>query len=173
MSHERPQPPATPNPDDEFGLTRQEQLYNRVNDERFQAFLDDELTTIHRVETSSNNYGQFLFVTLSRMAGDQRRLISFYGLGEHELRERWIVSEWCYYRAHPFQDVIEQQLDRQEAQDLIQQRREEIAPYVHQRPQSGRGKLFELLADLADDDGASAEMDDLGDFADWLGDGLE
>jgi hypothetical protein len=173
MTAEHPKPPARPNPDDEFGLTEQEQLYNRVSDARFRAFLDDEQTTIHRLEESSNSYGEFLFVTVSRMAGDQRRLVTFYGLGEHEHRERWYVDEWFYYRAHPFPDVLEQQVDREKAEKLIQRRRDDIAPYVDQRPQSGRGKLFEMIADLTDDDGAIAEMDDLGDLADWLADGLE
>lgn len=65
------------------------------------------------------------------------------------------------------------QKHREEAQELISRRREEIAPYVNQQPQSGRGKLFEMIADLTDDDAALTEIDDLGDFADWLGDELD
>ena len=167
MSHERAKP-ALPNPDVEFGFTEPERLNNRVSDERFRTFLADEQTTIHRVEPSSNSYGAFLFVTISRLIGDKPHLVTLYGLGEHEHRERWYVDEWWWYRANPFQEVLEQQITREEADDLLQQRREEIAPYVNQRPQSRRGKLFELIADLTDDDGALAEMDDLGNLADWL-----
>ncbi len=55
----------------------------------------------------------------------------------------------------------------------IQARREEIAPFVSQNVQSGRGRLFEMLADLVDEDGALTEIEDMGDLADFLGDGLE
>lgn len=167
MSHERPRSPI-PNPDEEFGFTERERLYNRVTDGRLRAFLADDGTTIHRIEASSNSYGHFLFVTISRAAGDKSRLVTFYGLGEHEHRERWFVDEWCWYRANFLPGGIEQEIARDEAEELIQQRREEIAPYVNQQAQSGRGKLFELFADLTDDDCALAEMDDLGDLADWL-----
>lgn len=173
VSNEHPKPPAGPNPDDEFGFSKREQLFTRVSDARFQAFLDDEGTTIHRVEESSNSYGEFLFVTVSRTSGGHRRLVTFYGLGEHEHRERWLVDEWFYYRANPFPDVIAQELTRDDARALIQQRREDIAPYVNRRPQSGRGKLFEMIADLTDDDGAISEMEDLDGLADWLADNLD
>ena len=172
MSAEHTRLPSRPNPEDEFGFTKHEQLYSRISNARFQTFLDDENTTIHRIETSSNDYGEFLFITVSREIGAARRLVTFYGLGEHEHRERWYVDEWFYYRANPFPEVLEQQLDREEAQKLIRERRDDIAPYVGQRSQSGRGRLFEMIADLTDDDGAIAEMEDLDGLADWLADNL-
>jgi hypothetical protein len=62
----------------------------------------------------------------------------------------------------------------EEAEQLLQQRRAEIAPLVGKTTQSGRGKLFEMLADLTDEDGALSEMEDMGDdLADWLSHRLE
>jgi hypothetical protein len=37
-----------------------------VRDGRFKEILDDEQTIIHSAHESSNNYGDFLFVTVSR-----------------------------------------------------------------------------------------------------------
>lgn len=54
MSHERTQPHDTPPPDEGLNFTRREELFNRVNEKRMRAFLDDANTTIHRVEVSSN-----------------------------------------------------------------------------------------------------------------------
>lgn len=173
MSLERPKPIDTPPPDDDLTFTRREELFNRVTDDRFRAFLGNTNATIHRAEVSSNSYGSFLFLTISREREQRRECITFYGLGFHEYRERWFTAEWFWYRSNPFPDLLEKQLSREDAEALIQERLDEILPYLDDGLQSGRGKLFELLADLTDDDGAIAEMDDLGDFADWLGDELD
>lgn len=160
-------------PDDIFGFTHEEQLANRVSDARLRALLDDEQTIIHRVEESSNDYGEWLFITISRGKGEQQHLVTFYGLGEHERRERWLLDEWFWYRANPFRETLEQQISREEAEALIQQRRDDIAPYVDRHPQTKHGRIFEFLADLSDEDGAAVEIEDLGDIADWLADDLE
>jgi len=43
-----------------------------------------------------------------------------------------------------------------------------MRPDAVQPAQSARGRLFEMLADLTDEDGALAELEDLGDAADFL-----
>ena len=48
---------------------------------------------------------------------------------------------------------------------MLKARLESIEPYLDASIQSDRGRLFELLADLTDEDGALAELQDLGD--DW------
>ena len=53
---------------------------------------------------------------------------------------------------------------------IPQQRLERIRPHVRSDTQIARGRLFEKLADLTDEDGAYAELQDLGDLSDWLGD---
>jgi hypothetical protein len=48
MSKEQPQPPEP------FAFNEREQLYSKLNEQRFQALLADEQTTLHKVELSSN-----------------------------------------------------------------------------------------------------------------------
>jgi hypothetical protein len=161
-SKERPQPPEP------FDFTEDEKLWDRVSEARFNAWLEDEATRIHRVELAANNYGEFAFVTLSREAGGQRALMSFWGLGYHEHRERWITDHWRWYRANQFPATLKQQVSLEEAQEMLEQRRVDIAPYVEEAAQSARARLYELLADMTDEDGALAEIEDLGEAADWL-----
>ena len=167
MRKERPQPPEP------FSFTEREQLYSRISHERLQALMEDEQTTIHKVELSANLYGEFVFLTVSRPEGDKPQLWTLFGLGYHEHRERWLTQEWSFFRANPFPETLDQRVSKAEAQELLRERQEEIAPYATQDTQTGRGKLFEMLADLTDDDGALAEMEDLGDLWDTLGDSLE
>jgi len=89
-----------------FGLTEKEVLHWRVNNEHFEQIIQDIDTIIHDVKESSNNYGAFLFVSTSRK-GDQGRIwMTFYGLGYHEHRERWITDEWFWYQANPLPDMV-------------------------------------------------------------------
>jgi hypothetical protein len=100
--------------------------------------------------------------------------ITFFGLGYHDYRERWIANEWFWYRANEFPEVLKREVSKDEAQEMLRERREEIATYASQQTQSKRGKLFEMVADMTDDDGAISEMEDMGDdLADLLSDGLE
>jgi hypothetical protein len=170
MSHERT-PPAVPElkPGEGFGFTEQEKLDDRVSDERFKTFLNDPHTTIHQVDESTNNYGEFLFVTVSRPIGDEKReCATFFGYGYHEHRERWFTNEWLWYRANQFPETMRQQLTREEAKELLQQRRRWITPFITEEPQSDHARLFEFLADLTDEDGALTEIEDLEDLGRWL-----
>jgi hypothetical protein len=166
MSKERSQPEAA------FGFTEREKLFYRVSEARFQALLEDERITIHRIELSANDYGEFLFVTVSLPAaanqpvGERKSVVTMFGLGLHEFRERWITDEWFWYQAFSYPELLEQTVDKQDAQWLIEERREAIQPYVNSQQQSKRGKLFEMIADMTDDDGTIAEMEDFPDLFD-------
>ncbi len=169
-----------PQPHNAFEFTEREKLFERVSEARFKELLEDERTAIHRVELSANNYGEFLFVTLSQPeavsqpVGERKSVVTMFGLGYHEYRERWLTEEWFWYEAFSHSELLEQTMTKEEVEEILRERREEISPYLADRVQSRRGKLFEMLADLTDDDGAIAEMEDLGDdLADWLADGLD
>ena len=144
-----------------------------LSHERLLAFLEDEATVVHRVEENSNTYGEFMFVKLSRPGQERRIWMSFWGLGHHEQRERWLVDEWFIYRPNVFPGDEERMVDTEEVKTLLQKRREMVQTYARQSTQSERGKLFEMLADLGDDDSAYAEMQDLDDVAGWLIDSQE
>ena len=145
-----------------FAFTENEELFYRVSHERFTNMVFGQGTTIHKITIDGNNYGEFLFLTASRPTGEGRECISFWGLGLHEHRDRWLTQEWFFHRSNQFPDTMKQALSQEEAEQLIQARQEDIAPYVTKRDQSRCGQLFETLADLTDEDGAWAEMEDMG-----------
>lgn len=165
MRKEAPQPH-----EEGFGFTEGEQLFDRVSNKRFKALMEDERTTIHKVELSSNSYGEFLFVTASRPAGQGRGVVVFWGYGFHEYRERWLIHEWFMYETPTYQETLEQTLSHEEAQELIEQRLKEIAPFLSGTRQSERGRIFEMLADLTDEDGALADLEEMEDWLDSLDD---
>jgi len=53
-------------------------------------------------------------------------------------------------------------IDREGALSLVQARIDEIAPNISTKRQSKRAQLYELLADLTDEDGAATELEDMG-----------
>ena len=60
-----------------FGFTEREKLWDRVSDERMRALVFDDNTTIHQLTIDGNNYGEFLFLTVSRPAQQGRECITF------------------------------------------------------------------------------------------------
>ena len=169
VSPENPIP--TPEKSNPFGFTEHEQLWDRISHKRFLSILEDDQTTIHKIETDSNTFGEFQFVTTSRASGERHTYITFWGLGFHDYRERWITDYWRWYESDAYRVTADQTLTPDEAKVRIQEREAEIAAHIDREPQSERGKLFEMLADLTDEDGAWAELDDLegllGDEDEW------
>ena len=161
MLHEQPIQSSPKKPHEVFGLTEQEHFDWRVSNNRFMEIIDNEHTTIHTIKESSNNYGEFLFVTVSRAAEQGQIGMTFYGLGFHEYRERWFTDEWFWHQANTVPDMLQQQIPKEESEKLLKQRLESIAPHIQTDTQTERGRLFEILADLTDEDGALAEIEDL------------
>lgn len=155
-------------PEHGFGFTEREQLFDVVSDQRLYAFIADEATAIHSVQLSTNAYGEFLFVTLSRPGAEEREVTTFFGLGFHEYRERWFTNEWHWYESSPYAHTLEQTITKEETEAILRKRQEEISPSITSNTQSERGRLFEMLADLTDEDGALTELDDLGDWFEGL-----
>jgi hypothetical protein len=98
--------------------------------------------------------------------GERASVVTFWGLGYHEYRERWFTDEWFWYRAFSRPELLEQTVDKATARQLLEERRESIRPHMGSQRQSDRGRLFEILAELTDEDGALAELEDLDDLAD-------
>ncbi|NLW72117.1 MAG: hypothetical protein GXY37_04420 [Chloroflexi bacterium] len=116
---------------------------------------------MHALEESHNNYGEYLFVTLSRPGGKQRVFLTFYGLGFHEGRERWVYQEWYWYESVRGAGLERQRVPRDAARQQIDERHRECQASASHDAQTNRGRIFELLADLTDEDGAYIEMEDL------------
>jgi hypothetical protein len=158
---------APKKPCEEFGLTNEEQLFYRVSQKRFEEIFADNQTIIHDIRESENDFGEFLFVTTSRPGNQSRIGMTFYSLGFHDPRERWITQEWFWYHSYLQPDKLEEKIEKDEAKNIIQRRRESIRPLPSPTTQTWRGNLFELLADLTDEDGALAEMEDLESLDLW------
>ena len=168
MRQEREPDPAPKKPEEVFDLNEREALFGRINQERFKEILNDDQTKIHTIQESSNNYGEFTFVTASRPGESNPIIMTFYGLGYHEHRERWLTDEWFWYRSNLHDDQQEDLIPKDDAQELLEERLANIRPYIDQDSQTERGKFFELLADLTDEDGALAEMEDIEPYIDWI-----
>jgi hypothetical protein len=147
-----------------FGLTEQEHEEEKISHEHFFALLTDEQTNVHHLGLDTNSFGEFLFVTMSRPIAEGRTYLTFWGAGLHESRERWITDEWRWYETQQFLHTMPQKIAPEDAQALVQTRLDEIAPFVSTAIQSNRGKLYEQLARLTDEDNALSELEDLEDL---------
>lgn len=160
---QQPQPPAT-SLRDVFGFSNHEMLDYRLSHKRLMELIDDDRSVVHSVSLDYNNYGEWLFVTLSLPAGDKRHVVTFYGLGFHEYRERWYTDQWFWYRAHNFPDTMKQRVSKAETRRRIDESHERVSGSAKDAPEpSSHAALFALIADLTDEDGALAELDDLGE----------
>jgi hypothetical protein len=130
MTPEQFQSPAHKRPYEIFGFTERESLFWRVYQERFFEIIDDEQILIHDIKLSSNNYGDFLFVTASRPGATERIAMTFYGLGYHDHRECWIVNKWFWYQTSLDPHTNQDNIEKEEAKKIIQQRWEEISLYI-------------------------------------------
>ena len=90
--------------------------------------------------------------------------ITFYGLGFHEYRDRWFTNEWRWYETPFSSKSCQDEMDKEKALQQILDRRDEILRYAENETQSEEGYLFEMLAELTDDDGAISSFDDLYGF---------
>ena len=161
MSSEYREPLHAKTSAEEFGFTEQERLFDKVSHARFLEFLDDPKTRVHRIEESTNSFGEYLFVTVSRPGANKRIFMTFYGLGYHEYRERWITDEWNWYQSVRGGELEHENIPRQAAKQQVEERYREVKAYAQQDTQTRQGQLFEMIADLTDEDGALAEMQDL------------
>mgnify|MGYP001170089670 CR=1 FL=1 len=161
MSAEHREPRRPKTPAEEFGFTEHERLFDKISHTRFLEFLDDPKTRVHRIEESTNSYGEYLFVTVSRPGTKKRILVTFYGLGYHEYREKWIAEDWYWYESVQSSLITQPTIPRDEAKRLIEERYREVRAYAQNDTQTRQGQLFEMIADLTDEDGAWAEMQDM------------
>ncbi len=117
--------------------------------------------------TDTNHYGEWLFITLEadlprlhswQRDEPQRRQVTFWGLGYHDARERWLVDEWRWHESSPWQHtpVV---IGKREARAALDARRAHCAAEaaVAESP-SGRARLYGLICDPTDEDGAPAEL---------------
>ena len=150
-----------------FNFTENERLFGRISHQRFLGFVRESETRVHEITETTNSYGEFLFVTLSRCDDPEQGSLTFWGMGLHEHRERWVVDSWEWYNSHQTPDKLPV-ITREEALEKIAEREAYVKANATSEPQSRRAQMYEILADLTDDDAALTEMEDMGDLAWWL-----
>ena len=159
------QSPLTPeNPYQTFGFSESEILFYHITHKRFLEMLQDPKTKIHSVKESGNAYGEFLFVTVSRKVNGQQLIMTFYSLGFHEYRDRWFTDEWHWYQSYADSESCKGEISKDDAVHQIELRKNEVLTYAAEVTQSDEGYLFEMLAELTDDDSAIATFNDFSDF---------
>lgn len=143
-------------------LTDAEQLDERLNHSRLVGVLQRRDVIVHTVKDDHNAFGEFLFVTVSRKT-THPKAITFYGLGYHEYRERWLVNDWRFYESVLLNPTGLEVLSKAEALKIIAEREAEVRREAKPELRSGQALLYELLAELGDEDSALADMEDM----DW------
>lgn len=142
---------ASPLPHEPFSFTENERLFDQISHTRFEAMMRHEQTVIHEVSLSTNSFGEFLFVTASGTDAGTQRTVTFWGLGFHEPRERWLSEQWSWFTS---QRTFSEQVDKDTAFAEITKRRQDVLGWNRHEQPSKRAQLYALLADLTDEDGA-------------------
>lgn len=153
MSKERPNPCIT--------FTEREKLHDNISHTRFMALVMQPDVDVHEVKEDGNSFGEYVFVTLSCRTEQPKKLYTFWGLGYHEYRERWITDSWQWYESQQ-QPLKKPVLEKDEAITQIKEREAFVRANAAPTQQSRQAQLYELMADLTDEDGALSELEDLG-----------
>ncbi|NJM40669.1 MAG: hypothetical protein HC853_07820 [Anaerolineae bacterium] len=155
-----------------FSFTESELLAKQITHARFLELLNHSGPAIHTVRVTTNLYGEFQFVTISAQIpklnswetpSSDRRSITFWGLGYHDSRERWLCDEW---RWHPSQQPSDPahalRLSKPHVLNELAERHAFCRTEAQAaEPASARAQLFALFADLGDEDGATTMLEDM------------
>lgn len=144
-------------------FSEHERLNTTMTHKRFMALIERADVDIHEVKLDSNTFGEYLFITLSCRTDPTRTIYTFWGMGYHDYRERWITDSWGWYEASRKHHSLAV-LNKRKATQHIRDHEAQIRANATPEEQSEQAKLYELLADLTDEDGALTELQDLG----WL-----
>lgn len=145
-----------------FGLTDREDLFTELTDDRFNALVNDPQNAVYEVDQSSNNYGEFLFVTIGRDVGGKTIYLTAYGMGYKEASGRWITATWQFYSGSNYRNA--KPMPKATAVKQIEAARQEALKSAKEdadRVRTKEQRAFEFIAELTDDDGAWAELQDI------------
>ncbi len=123
-------PPETDQPKPDFGFTDTERLLERLSHERLMVFLQDPRTAIHHIEVSTQEAGEFLYLTLSQRVGEERLFLTFWGLGFDQQRQEWLTGEWRWYPTGQLLHMLPQAIAVEDAQAFLDERLAAISPDV-------------------------------------------
>ena len=153
-----------------FAFSEHELLNSQITHARFLKLLHDPDTVVLAIKESTNSYGEFLFVTVAafvpRIACAMPEQISrfsltFWGLGFHDARECYLVDLWRWHEAQ-FVAHDAPALDKAACIEQIEDRLKQCQAEAATLPApSNRAAAFAFFAELGDEDGALAELEDL------------
>ena len=150
---------------DLFGFTEAEELWDRVSLNRFKTLLfrEDVQVVAQKDDkipyTNYNTYGYFAFPTIRVGELD----MTLWGLGWHENREKYI--DYLFLGQPEAKDRYHKDyvaVDKQKFWDALMRYDKAEQSQWAGYGQSENGEIFALIADLADEDGAYAELEDWG-----------
>ena len=125
-----------------FSFTSQEAERYQVSHDRFEVILATNETTVHQTAVEQRDFGEFLFITLSRHA----KFVIFYGLGEHRHRQRWYSNTWFWSPLQSIPAGDPQTLSKAEIKTIIHHRQQAIAKQVSTFRATKEAALSTLLA---------------------------
>ena len=131
-------------------FTNDEELFERLTLKRGIEILSREDLEVYSSEISRNSYGEFLFITIKY----KETAIELWGLGEHIYRERW--QDWFAINKSDLR--YNEPIDKEVVFKQITERLGLGKSYDLEQTESG--KLFEVLAEIGDEDGAASMIDD-------------
>lgn len=162
--------PEAHNEQGDFEFSENEKLFEQISHRRFLRLISTSEVMINVIQESANAFGEFLFVTLTRPKQAEVKPLTFYGLGYHEQRERWIYEYWRWYES--YLDTQGRVVPKRQAIEQIKAREQWVKGMAASGPKpSRRAQMYEMLAELTDEDGALSDLEDFG----WafLGGGVE
>jgi hypothetical protein len=146
-------------------LSNEELRDKRVSHERFMTVVTMRDVNVHKIQMASNSYGEFLFVTLDRPKLALQQPLTFFGLGYHEYRERWISNVWqfheCYLGSRKLPII-----PKAEAIAHISEQEAYVKANLPTEKRSDNAKIYELLSSMSDEDAAITDLQDF-DFG-WM-----
>ena len=138
-------------------FTNSELITGVVSDERLRKLFASDNIKISTAKISSNNYGEFMFINFSYNGVHMMA----YGYGYHEYRDRYYYDDWFFTDSsnyYPMAPIV----DKKSMFDDMDTRKSTIKKYAKGHQTSDHGYMFAEIADMADDDYAISEMEDMG-----------
>lgn len=137
-----------------FQITDHEKLWDKITNERVLEILNQPEVTAISCERSHNSYGEFLFLKLRK--GD--RTLTLYGMGEHWNRGIIYSNDWCIgdfsmvYKWDEGKSLNKFTVER----DILG----ELSYWKRTQPENNFDPIYNMVADLTDEDFAYTEMMD-------------
>lgn len=141
-------------------LTDKEHLWDKISYDRMKELLNDPKIVVLDYSIDYNSYGEFFFITLKHKDDDEK-YFTFFGLGLHEGRNRWMDEFTFYtmykndYTKYPMPSKAETMISLNDWEGEFKRQRKNYIERYGNKP----NRLYEEIADMSDDDFAMSQLD--------------